>query len=64
MLLPKRWVIERTFGWLRRCRRLGREYERRTDSGEALVQLASIRLMLGRLAPSQVDPPFHYRLAA
>ena len=64
MLLPKRWVIERTFGWLRRCRRLGREYERRTDSGEALVQLASIRLMLGRLAPSQVDPPFRYRLAA
>lgn len=64
VLLPKRWVVERTFGWLMRCRRLGREHERRTDSSEAMVQIASIHLMLKRLKPSKVYPPFRYRVAA
>ena len=50
--LPKRWVVERTFAWLSRCRRLAREYEVRVESSEALVALAMIRLMLARLAPS------------
>lgn len=44
VLLPKRWVIERTFGWLMRSRRLGRDHERRTDSSEAMVQVSSIHL--------------------
>jgi putative transposase len=48
-LLPRRWVVERTFGWLGRWRRLAKHYERSPASGEAMVQLAMIRLMLRRL---------------
>ena len=48
-VLPRRWVVERTFGWLGRYRRLNRDYERLAQSGEALVRLAMIRLMLARL---------------
>lgn len=63
VLLPKRWVVERTFGWLMRSRRLGRDHERRTDSSATMVQLASIRRMLNRLRPDDRYPPFKYRLA-
>ena len=49
-VLPRRWVVERTFGWLGRYRRLSRDYERQAQSGEAMVYLAMIRLMLRRLA--------------
>lgn len=52
VLLPKRWVVERTFAWLSRWRRLAREYEVRPASSEALIYLAMIRLMLVRLASS------------
>lgn len=65
VLLPKRWVVERTIGWLMRCRRLGRDHERRTDSSEALVRISAIHLMLKRLAPQKdLYPQFRYRLAA
>jgi putative transposase len=65
VLLPKRWVVERTFAWLMRCRRLGRDHERRTDSSEAMVRISSIHLMLKRLKPQHnLYPPFRYRLAA
>jgi putative transposase len=37
--LPKRWVVERTFAWLLRWRRMGRDYERLTDSSEAMIHL-------------------------
>lgn len=47
----KRWVVERTFAWLTRFRRLARDYEGLTTSSEAFIQLASIRLMLSQLAP-------------
>ena len=47
---PKRWIVERTFGWLSRERRLARDYERKEESCEAFVYLGMIRLMLGRLA--------------
>lgn len=47
----RRWVVERTFSWLVRSRRLARDYERRTESSEAIVQLAIIHLMLKRLKP-------------
>jgi transposase len=48
-VLPRRWVVERTFGWLGRCRRLSRDYERQAATGETMVYLAMIRLMLTRL---------------
>lgn len=47
---PRRWVVERTFGWLGRYRRLAKDYERRVQSAEALIKLAMVRLMLRRLA--------------
>jgi putative transposase len=47
--LPKRWVVERTFAWLSRCRRLAREYETTLQSSEAFLYLAMIRIMLNRL---------------
>jgi len=46
---PKRWIVERTFAWLGRSRRLSREYERTTASSEAFVKLAMIHLMVRRL---------------
>jgi putative transposase len=47
-VLPRRWVVERTFGWLGRYRRLSRDYERRAKVAEAMVYLAMSRLMLAR----------------
>jgi putative transposase len=47
---PRRWVIERTFGWLVRFRRLSRDYERKAQVSESMVYLAMIRLMLARIA--------------
>jgi putative transposase len=48
-VLPRRWIVERTFGWLGRYRRLNRDYERQAQTGETMVYLAMIRLMLARL---------------
>lgn len=48
-VLPRRWVVERTFGWFGRYRRLSRDYERQAHTGETMVYLAMIRLMLKRL---------------
>src|SRR4029079_16495483 len=45
-VLPKRWIVERTFGWCNRYRRLSKDYERREDVSEGMVYLASIRRML------------------
>jgi len=49
-VLPRRWVVERTFGWLNRYRRRSRDYERQARTGETMVYLAMIRLMVARLA--------------
>lgn len=64
ILLPKRWVVERSFAWLGRARRLSKDYERRLDSSEAMIRLRSIDLLLRRLAPSERKIPFNYRKAA
>jgi putative transposase len=64
VVIPKRWTAERTFAWLGRSRRLSKDYERRTDSSEAMVRLSSIHLLLKRLAPSRTQVPFRYNLAA
>jgi putative transposase len=47
---PKRWIVERTFGWLNRSRRLAKSYERTPESDHAFVQIALIHLMIKRLA--------------
>ena len=52
-LLPHRWIVERTFSWLNRARRLSKDYERHAESGEAMVYLAMIHLMTRRLAKQQ-----------
>jgi transposase len=48
-VLPKRWIVERTFAWLNRCRRLAKDWECLTQKALAFLQLASIRLMLRKL---------------
>jgi len=48
-VLPRRWVVERTFAWLGRCRRLSKDYEGTAASSEAFVKLAMIHLMARRL---------------
>jgi len=49
IVLPKRWIVERTFGWLGRCRRLAKDFENRSRSHAAFIILAMIRLMLRRI---------------
>ena len=49
-VLPKRWIVERTFGWLGRCRRLSKDYERLPEVSAAFIRLAMIRLLLQRKA--------------
>jgi transposase len=51
-VLPKRWVVERTFAWLNRCRRLAKDWECLGRKARAFLLLASVRLMLRRLARS------------
>jgi putative transposase len=63
VLLPKRWVVERTFAWLGRARRLSRDYERYTTSSECMIRIRAIQHLLGRMAPKGGHPPFRYRLA-
>jgi putative transposase len=46
---PKRWIVERTFGWLNRFRRLSKDDERTTASSEAFVKIAMIHVMIRRL---------------
>ena len=49
-VLPKRWVVERTFAWLTRNRRLNNDYERKVQTSEALIEVAMIHLLLRKLA--------------
>ena len=52
VILPKRWIVERTFGWFGRYRRLSKDYEALTDSSESMIYLAMIHLMVRRLSPA------------
>ncbi len=61
ILLPRRWVVERTFAWLGRYRRHSKEYERLTASSESMVRVSAIHIMLRRLKPNLSGPPFKYR---
>ena len=54
-LLPKRWVVERTFSWLSNYRRLSKHYEYWDETGEAMIQLAMIHIMLRRLTKKETD---------
>jgi putative transposase len=51
VVVPRRWTVERTFGWLGRNRRLAKDYEELAETTEAWVYAAMTRLMLRRLAP-------------
>jgi len=49
VVLPMRWIVERTIAWLNRCRRLAKDWENRNHNALAFLRLASIRLMLRKL---------------
>ena len=49
VVLPKRWIVERSIAWLNRCRRLAKDWENRNHNALAFLRLASIRLMLRKL---------------
>ena len=51
VLLPQRWIVERTFAWLGRYRRMSKDYETLTSSSASMIFLAMINLMVHRLAP-------------
>lgn len=62
--MPIRWMVERTFAWLGKCRRLSVDREKSTRSAEAMIRLAMIHLMLNRLRPKDNQQEFRYREAA
>ena len=49
-VLPRRWVVERTFGWMTRWRRLVRDFERKIDVSETMIYVAMASLLLARLS--------------
>lgn len=50
VVLPKRWIVERTFGWFYKSRRLSKDYEYLTDTSEAMIYVAMIHIMVRRIA--------------
>jgi len=53
VVLPKRWIVERTIAWLNRCRRLAKDWECLSKNGLAFLRWASVRLMLRRLCQNR-----------
>ena len=64
VLLPKRWVVERTLAWMGRARRLSRDYERQTDSSECIVRIRGIQQLLNCMEPKLNKSSFNYRSLA
>jgi putative transposase len=58
--LPKRWVVERTFAWLGRYRRLSKDYEKLTETSAAQVEVSALHHMLRRLEAKKCGDRFHY----
>lgn len=56
-VLPRRWVVERTFAWLGKYRRLSKDYEALSETGEAFIYAAMIHLMVRRLVCTYVHTP-------
>ncbi len=54
VVLPKRWIVERTIAWLNRCRRLAKDWERLNHSALAFLKWASVRLMLRKLCRTTI----------
>jgi transposase len=61
--VPKRWVVERTFAWIGRCRRNSRDYELYPHSSEAMIMIGSIHRMLRRLCHDDSRPPIPFKYA-
>lgn len=55
VVLPKRWIVERTFGWFKRYRRLSKDYEVFPESSEAVIYLSMTHLMVRRLRPCRIQ---------
>jgi putative transposase len=64
VVLPRRWVVERTLAWLGRSRRLSKEYEHWPEYTESVIYLASLHFLLKRLAPDRTQEPPYARQAA
>ena len=60
VVLPKRWIVERTLAWISRNRRLARDFERYARTVAAFVRLAMIRIMLRRLTRPTIDPESNF----
>jgi putative transposase len=56
VVVPKRWIVERSFGWMNRDRRLSKDYERTVESSEAWIQLSFVARMARRLAGDSSRP--------
>jgi putative transposase len=61
VVLPNRWVVERTFAWLGRARRLSKDYEKLIETSTAMVTISAIHMMVKRLEPRYFQEEFHYR---
>ena len=64
VVLPRRWVVERTLAWLGRSRRLSKEYEHWPEYSETVIYLAALQLLLKRLAPDRIQKLPYARQAA